>query len=920
MKSIAQTLYIPELIEGYGKLSSVKKTAFPGALAELLIEGRARDLTRDNDDNTLYALRVCRAYFEHTTSVQRRMFDCLAVFAATRQQSWLNLSYPFAALKLLHQVNVLSNENILPIFKWVVSQSYQFTNYNPTFLIKILKDFRLLTAENALINLNAIIANRYPSTLYETLDMLKKQNLWERADAQANFARIVSHEGPGYYHALMSNIWQDKIPDENKKEWLRSFLYPYATALFEGGIHRLWTSRSPHRSYDGFPDYMPNDSIYSFRDLQEIKLLCDANRDDTNLLKAKVAYYLLAKPEIFAFIAEDWRHRSADSELIDILLTDFKSLAAEQRFELNDFQLRLGNLITTTLIEKNNSHATECLNLLHAFPSFTAAIDAARAEAEAIRAEAEAQEAVTQYLDAYARNNSFVINEDPYRLAMFSPLPGRRRLFDVDNPELTLTDIASNRESAMLALSKEERLIFNRVVEQYKQKVKDLGGVNNVTVMLKNALRTRYENNPASIVNEGKEQIPLPYSYDDFQNMSLSESEREAAYKAYYQHDIHTASRYFLKPNPWISPDALYVNHDPYDCRVMWADFENFLPEVVSLWLAAKDKSFEPLDGFTLETREIEFFKDVALIERAHNWDSKPIDPSSQEECDDLQPDKPSCYGGMKRRLFHSLKGHALVADVAKVSLVEKSLKTMIYRYYHAKLSACGIEERNKVKTALDNVFALEASQEELDHLKTFNIPDSIHAEWLAKFKKDDQAEIDAIFDLGVFNSHLEKFYDSSSVDHIFKILERDEERKEECKEEIEEIVATDAQEIQSQVLPQSFFMSNQENAVDIEELRQHLQFIKTAFKTHFTDKFSDLPAEAKIIHSFLDVSGESLMNPRCSNNQKRYVSGLLAQIENMAVREEKCDDDDEHLLAFYNTIQSNYSLRNSMASDQGRH
>ncbi|MDX1902236.1 MAG: hypothetical protein SFW66_09600 [Gammaproteobacteria bacterium] len=50
------------------------------------------------------------------------------------------------------------------------------------------------------------------------------------------------------------------------------------------------------------------------------------------------------------------------------------------------------------------------------------------------------------------------------------------------------------------------------------------------------------------------------------------------------------------------------------------------------------------------------------------------------------------------------------------------------------------------------------------------------------------------------------------------------------------------------------------------------------------------------------------MINPRCDNDQKHYIAGLLTQIENMTAREEKSNDD-AHLIAFYNSIQSNHSI-----------
>ncbi|MDX1902235.1 MAG: hypothetical protein SFW66_09595 [Gammaproteobacteria bacterium] len=57
------------------------------------------------------------------------------------------------------------------------------------------------------------------------------------------------------------------------------------------------------------------------------------------------------------------------------------------------------------------------------------------------------------------------------------------------------------------------------------------------------------------------------------------------------------------------------------------------------------------------------------------------------------------------------------------------------------------VEQRNKIKKALNNAFALEASQAKLDFLKTLNISDAVRAEWIESLDKKYKTEINVFLD-----------------------------------------------------------------------------------------------------------------------------------------------------------------------------
>src|SRR5690606_19881502 len=141
--------------------------------------------------------------------------------------------------------------------------------------------------------------------------------------------------------------------------------------------------------------------------------------------------------------------------------------------------------------------------------------------------------------------------------------------------------------------------------------------------------------------------------------------DKEQALLAYRQHSIHTASRLFLIPNPWIAPDAIWVQTDAADKSKKWANFERYQPLIALFWQAASDETQLNTLGNNVEERKQFFVSSHALINRAHNWDDgRPVfesDANTQkidsagnpitEEYDDLAGDKPSCHMGFKRRL-----------------------------------------------------------------------------------------------------------------------------------------------------------------------------------------------------------------------------------------------------------------------------
>jgi hypothetical protein len=223
---------------------------------------------------------------------------------------------------------------------------------------------------------------------------------------------------------------------------------------------------------------------------------------------------------------------------------------------------------------------------------------------------------------------------------------------------LDLRQLANDRESSMSALTTGEKKQLDVLIKHY-QPMLNAANSHHVIDGLREILAERYQENPAKVMVDGRE-VSLPLERKAFEALQLTGSTYEAALKAYYQHKDHTALRYLSKPNLWMDKDASYVYvTEAGDER--WSTFEEYQPLISILALAALDKEMPPTEGHTYEGRVNHFFDELAHIGRAHNWDRSRQNKSGvMEEYDDLGGDKPSCYSGVKRRLFQSVIGHPL--------------------------------------------------------------------------------------------------------------------------------------------------------------------------------------------------------------------------------------------------------------------
>jgi hypothetical protein len=313
-------------------------------------------------------------------------------------------------------------------------------------------------------------------------------------------------------------------------------------------------------------------------------------------------------------------------------------------------------------------------------------------------------------------------------------------------------------------------------------------GVDKIMERLRNQMEEHYKNHPATIMINDKQQT-LPFEWKEFQELNLTDTDRKKALEAYYENPSHTAWRYLAKPNHWMSEHASYVYIS--DARTeRWSTFEDYQPLIAMLYVAAQDKDIKPTDDYTLETRVEGFIDELAHIGRAHNWDDfrDKVDEKGEtvknakgetvlEQYDDKEGDRPSCFSGVKRRLFQSVRGHPLLMMLTKEG-VEQELNKMIWDHFKDAITP---DLRDKAKEALET-YAVEIDDTPSDImaiLKKLDITDEEKKQFIDKMTieygkqfTEDQSFMKAIDNAIALTvkdppSHLLKFYGQLNLDKL---------------------------------------------------------------------------------------------------------------------------------------------------------
>ncbi|KTC92178.1 ankyrin repeat domain-containing protein [Legionella cincinnatiensis] len=286
---------------------------------------------------------------------------------------------------------------------------------------------------------------------------------------------------------------------------------------------------------------------------------------------------------------------------------------------------------------------------------------------------------------------------------------------------LDLAALAADRESSMTALTQGEQQQLQAVTDRY-QPLLHQAGVALVMMDLRTTLQAHYEAHPATLLlqkNGCSEELILPMAWSDFTALHLAPEQKTQALTAYYQNKAHTAWRYLAKPNPWMHEHAGYVYiNDEHTER--WSTFEEYQSLISLLYLAVLDKETPCIDDYTFATRLEHFIEELAHIGRAHNWDKSRRKNNGQlEQYDDLEGDRPSCYSGVKRRLFQSVLGHPLLKLVTEDVIKAELNEFLVTHFKKAIQSNNGIV----IKEAWDKGIEGESlSEEDMKILQGLNV------------------------------------------------------------------------------------------------------------------------------------------------------------------------------------------------------
>ncbi len=461
-------------------------------------------------------------------------------------------------------------------------------------------------------------------------------------------------------------------------------------------------------SYEVYHDIVGNsfaiDVIERFIQLApqiQDKMLSSRNFGGFRKAHPAVQAYLLKFPSQFAYAENRMGYKQIVNQFIQSTLTqkrlekqEFLALNPADIFNVQDSeQSKLYFYITRHLIRLNLPEVEKDLQFLTNLPSVRRLIQENHLIRFAISLNNHrAIEILLRIPDVehYARTNNF-----------FG--------YELRDPS-SLRQIANDQESSMRRLSSGEEQRLQEVLKKYEPQIRAIG-IPHIMDELRKTLKKRYESHPAFI--EAHQPMNLPFDWLEFQKLELNSHDRTQALKAYYQHPEHTAFRYLMAPNPWIHPDAEFVNRIPGG---FCSTFEDYQFLIALHYLGAIDESSAPIDDYTMETRLEQFIKELALLGRAHNWDKTRFNPVTEqfEEYDDLEADKPSCYSGVKRRLFQSVRGHILF-KLLSMDLIKKELSDFVRSYFINHIHR-------------DNCVAIDTAWNEVCHSGTCSNPEALES------------------------------------------------------------------------------------------------------------------------------------------------------------------------------------------------
>lgn len=364
--------------------------------------------------------------------------------------------------------------------------------------------------------------------------------------------------------------------------------------------------------------------------------------------------------------------------------------------------------------------------------------------------------------------------DNPEAAAILLTIPAVRALASEHNfyrnevrGHFDLRAVAEDRESSMRALSTGEQRRLSAAIERYQPSI-NAKGVASLFQELTRQLITRYEAYPAQVHTGDGRVIDLPTSWEEWRKIgsTFSAETQENALQAYYKHKDHTALRYLSRPNDWLAPHALYADHIN-----RCSTFEEYKPLITMLYLAARDKDIAPTDGFTLESRLDHFIDELAHLGRAHNWDQTRIrtdaagDPLLDEdgniiaeEFDDGRGDNPSCYSGVKRRLFQSVLGHPLL-KILTLDDIKQEIRDFVREYFKQ-----GIHDgnRDRIRYAWENLCETGVYNERTHAcLNELNVPLELQTSLVQRLSEKYPTQFN---DEPYFKKHIEASFQTNKI------------------------------------------------------------------------------------------------------------------------------------------------------------
>nr|MBA3535635.1 ankyrin repeat domain-containing protein [Tatlockia sp.] len=598
------------------------------------------------------------------------------------------------------------NPFIFKTLRMLHQQSEAFLNQNPNGVFDIPDNFLAMIQFNDYYAFGCAAANGHLDMLkwfkekapYDFLAMIKANDYlafrWAAANGQLDILLWLQEQAPDYFVAMIQAEDYLAFRDAAKNGQLAIL---------------LWLKE---QAPDDFPNMIRADNYEAF-----LFAAAKGLRDTVN--------WLLTHPDCLAHAEQHVHEYSAlVNPFIDRTLMTlhqqgeaFLNQNPNGVFDINEGeQARLCFYMIRNLIRRNDRAHDDELRFLFTIPSVKALLhqeitEGRRNELLRLAMTSGNQVAATLLLNIEAVR----------RLAERNNFYREERNRGVD-----LRQLAQDRESSMIALTEGEATRLEKAIAHYQPLIQ-AAGIQMIMQGLMDGLSERYLNQPAFITING-ESINLPQHYAEFNALNLTERQREEALIAYYQNPAHTAWRYLSKPNPWMHQNASYVNINE-DRTERWSTFEEYQSLIALMYLAAidSDKGMEPIEGHSLEGRIKHFINELALIGRAHNWDTSRIRNNRLEEVDDLRADKPSCFSGVKRRLFQSVIGHPLF-DVLAAERIENEIRQFAFAHFQSLLTK---ENQDGFKLIFDECI-LNLEEQNVAKLQYFDISSEKQQEFMA--------------------------------------------------------------------------------------------------------------------------------------------------------------------------------------------